>query len=134
MKVIKATATEAKIFDAIKKAKAKGLTIKDSGWHIKWSDLEQRFVPAGNSCCPLGAVLLASDDMPPNIFDLHDGDDDNTKLTEAASEVLGKEVSWCDRFIESFDDPFDAEEDNAASRAALKVRELEYDEDHGITK
>lgn len=134
MKVIKATATEAKIFDAIKKAKANGLTIKDSGWYVKWSEDEARFVPVDNCCCPLGAVLLASNDMPPNVLDLHDGDDDHTKLAVAASECLGKEVDWCERFVESFDDPYSAEEDKAASRAALKVRELEYDEDHGLTK
>lgn len=132
MKIIKATATERKIFDAIKAAKARGLKIVDGGWHVKWSDDESRFVPDGNKCCPLGAVLLTSNEMPLNVFDLNEGDDDHVKLTRAAAGILDKDIDWCDRFVESFDDVYEADEDKSASRAALKVRELEYSEDHGI--
>jgi hypothetical protein len=134
MKVIKATNTEAKILNAIRAAKAQGLKIVDGGWHVMWSEEESRFVPESNQCCPLGAVLLASNDMPPNVCDLHDGDDDSSKLTVAASEILGKEVDWCDRFIETFDDPEVAEDHKGANRAALKIRELEYNESYGIVK
>lgn len=135
MKVVKVTQTERKILDAIKQAKSKGLKIKDSGWYVKWSDAEQRFVSTNNCCCPLGAVLLASDDMPCNIMDLKDGEDDSDKLSVAASACLDKDYDWCQSFIETFDDPdIYSDADVSSSRAALKVRELEYGESHGITK
>jgi len=136
MKLVKATATERKIFDAIKEAKARGLKIKDGGWYIKWSEEEARFVPEDNCCCPLGALLLSCNEMPPDVIDLHDGDNNPSLLLRAASECLGKDTDWCERFVETFDDPDNAPSYSfrSAKKAALKIRELEYNEHYGITK
>lgn len=133
MKTIKATATEAKILDAIKAAKARGLRIVDGGWNVKWDEDAAKFVPEGDCCCPLGAVLLASDDMPPNVVDLHDGDDDHEKLALAAAAILDKPYGWCNKFTEAFDAP-DNSTGRSCDKAALKIRELLFDENHGITK
>jgi len=134
MKTFKATLTEAKIFDAIKAAKAKGLKIVDGGWYVKWDADAAKFVPETNCCCPLGAVLLASNDMPLNVCDLADGENDHDALARAAAGFLNKPTGWCDTFVETFDSPEWADTEDTSARAALKVREVIFDEDHSITK
>ena len=132
-KTFKATATEARIFDAIKAAKAQGLKIVDGGWHVKWSEDEAKFVPTGDCCCPLAAVLLASNDMPANVIDLEDGTDDHSELATAAAGYLDKTYDWCDQFTETFDSP-DMAVERSCDKAALKIREIVFNEDYGITK
>lgn len=134
MKIIKATETEIKILEAVKKAKARGITVKDGSWSVKWSEEECKFVPVNNCCCPLGAVLITAEDMPANVIDLKEGEEDGEALCRAAAGYLEKDYEWCDRFVEAFDSPESAKPGKSGDRAALKVRELIYDEDHGITK
>ncbi len=138
MKVIKATATEAKIFDAIKEVKAKGIKITDGAWNVKWSKGKSKFVCDGNKCCPLGAVLLTND-LEDFDFDLveslADGENDSDRLAHAVAQVLGKDFEWCEDFVEAFDSPEPYGYNSKGSRkAALKVRELEFNEVYGLTK
>lgn len=111
MNNIKVTRVEAKILDAIKAVKNKGVSIKEGGWYVEWNADLGRWQPEANKdghcSCPLGAYLLAAQPAPS--FEQAaalENVNDNEIFCDIVAASLGKARIWAENFIANFDDDY----------------------------